>query len=254
MDIISQIRWQDLLDIILVWLVLYRLLLMVRGTRAVQILTGIGILVFAFLLSIYLQLYTLNWIIQGFWAYLVIALIVLFQPEIRRVLAQMGEASFISFTSAKELKSFDEIIKASVSLSARKIGALIVLERLTSLQDYVEIGTQLDAKVSRELIISIFHPTSPIHDGATIIKGNKIIAAGCFLPITLRSDLDKDIGTRHRAAIALTEETDSAVIIVSEETGNISFAVTGNIEQQIDIPRLREILTDLFTEIKKTQR
>ena len=185
---------------------------------------GLGILLLASLASRYLELFTIDWLVQSFWAQIVIAMIVLFQPEIRRALAHIGEAQFLNFASAEELKSLEEIVRAAVSLANRKIGALIVIERDTSLKDFVEIGTNLDARVSKELLLSIFHPTSPIHDGAVIIKGNRVAAAGCFLPITLSSELSKSLGTRHRAGIGLTEETDAVAIIVSEETGFISVA------------------------------
>ncbi|MBF0568838.1 MAG: TIGR00159 family protein [Nitrospirae bacterium] len=246
MDIIEQLRWQDILDILLVWLVLYRVLLLIRGTRAVEMLIGIGVLLAMSLAAGYLKIYTIDWLIQSFWAYIVIAVIVLFQPEIRRALAHMGKSPFFRPTSAEELKSLDEIVKSAASLSARKIGALIILERDTSLKDYIEIGTYLDARVTRELLLSIFHPTSPIHDGAVVISGNKIVAAGCFLPITFRPDIDRLLGTRHRAALAITEETDAVVVIVSEETGTISTAIAGEIEKRPDMAHLRNILTDIF--------
>lgn len=252
MGIFGQLRWQDIIDILLVAIVIYRLLLIIKGTKAAQMLIGLGLLLLAFLISGYMELYTMNWIIQSFWAQIVIALIVLFQPEIRRALAQMGEARFLqAFTSAEELKSIDEIVKAAVALANRKIGALIVIERDTSLKDFVEMGTPLDAKVSREILLSIFHPTSPIHDGAVVIKGNRIIAAGCFLPIALSSELSKTLGTRHRAGIGLTEETDAIAIIVSEETGTISMAINGRLESPLDMGTLRDTLTDLFTSAKE---
>ncbi|MFH1014624.1 MAG: diadenylate cyclase CdaA [Nitrospirota bacterium] len=252
MEIFSQLRWQDILDIVLVSFLLYRLLLFIKGTKAVQMLIGIGVLLLVSLLSGYTGLYTIDWIIQSFWAQIVIAMIVLFQPEIRRALAQMGETPFLqSFTSAEELKSLEEIVKASVALANRKIGALIVIERETSLNEFVEIGTSLDARVTREILLSIFHPSSPIHDGAVVIKGNRIVAAGCFLPIMLSSEVDKAMGTRHRAGLGLTEETDAVVIIVSEETGNISMAIGGKLETHIDMGTLRDILTDMFTSRKK---
>lgn len=248
MEILKQIRWQDVLDILFVSLVLYRLLLIMKGTRAAQMLIGLGLLLLASLLSGYLELYTMNWLIQSFWAQVVIVLIVLFQPEIRRALAQMGEAHFLkAFAPAEELKSLDEIVKAAVALANRKMGALIVIERETSLKDFVEIGTLLDAKVSREILLTIFHPTSPIHDGAVVIRGNRIVAAGCFLPIALSMEVSKALGTRHRAGIGLTEETDAIAIIVSEETGVISMAVTGKLETHIDMEALRNRLTDIFT-------
>lgn len=251
MGVLKQLRWQDILDIILVSLILYRLLLFIKGTKAVQMLIGLGVLLLASFLSAYTGLYTMDWIIQSFWAQIVIALIVLFQPEIRRALAQMGETPFLqSFTSAEELKSLEEIVKATVALANRKIGALIAIERETSLGDFVEIGTPLDAKVTREILLSIFHPSSPIHDGAVVIRGNRIVAAGCFLPITLKTEVDKSMGTRHRAGLGLTEETDAVVIVVSEETGIITMAIGGKLETHIDMGTLRDKLTDMFTSQK----
>ncbi|MBF0345482.1 MAG: TIGR00159 family protein [Nitrospirae bacterium] len=251
MEVLNQLRWQDLLDVLFVWVLLYRILLLIRGTRAVQMLLGLGVLLVVSLAAGYLKLYTIDWILQSFWSYIIIAVIVLFQPEIRRALAHMGKASFFTLTSAEEIKSLDEIVKSAVSLSARRIGALIVLERDTTLKDYIEIGTLLDARVSRELLLSIFHPTSPIHDGAVVINGNKIMAAGCFLPITFRPDIDKMLGTRHRAGLAITEDTDAIALIVSEETGDISIAISGEIEKNLDMIQLRSKLTDLFTEASK---
>ncbi|HAK89197.1 MAG: TIGR00159 family protein [Nitrospirae bacterium GWC2_46_6] len=252
LELLRQIRWQDLLDIAIVSIILYRILLIIKGTKAAQMLAGLGVLLIASFFSKYLQLYTLDWIVQSFWSQVVIAMIVLFQPEIRRALAHVGESSFLQgFTSAEELKSLEEIVRASVALANRKIGALIVIERDVSLKDYVEIGTPLDAKVSKELLLSLFHPTSPIHDGAVVIRGNRIVAAGCFLPITLGAELSKALGTRHRAGIGVTEETDAVAIIVSEETGTISVSTQGKLETHIDMGTLRDMLTDLFTEAKK---
>jgi diadenylate cyclase len=252
MDVLQQIRWQDIVDIVLMSAILYRLLLIIKGTRAVHMLIGLGVLVFASLFSSYFELYTIDWLIQSFWAQLVLAIIIIFQPEIRRALAQMGETQlFQTFTSAEELKSLEEIVRATVSLANRKIGALIAIERDTSLKDFVEMGTQLDAKVSKEVLLSIFHPTSPIHDGAVVIRGNRIVAAGCFLPITTSPELSKSMGTRHRAGLGLTEDTDAIVIIVSEETGLISMAIHGKIETHLDMGTLRDILTDLFTSKKE---
>jgi len=248
MELLKQIRWQDILDIVFVAIIFYRLLLIVKGTKAAQMLIGLGLLLLASLLSERLELYTVNWIIQSFWAQIVIVLIILFQPEIRRALAHIGEARFLTaFTSAEELKSLDEIVKAAVALANRKMGALIVIERETSLKDFVEMGTLLDAKVSKDILLSIFHTTSPIHDGAVVIRGNRIVAAGCFLPIALSSEVSKALGTRHRAGIGLTEETDAIAIIVSEETGAISMATAGKLETAIDMESLRIRLTNIFT-------
>lgn len=250
-DILRQHRWVlDLLDIALMSLILYRLLLIIKGTKAAQMLIGLGVLLLASVASRYLELYTIDWLVQSFWAQIVIAIIVLFQPEIRRALAHMGEAQFLTFTKAEELKSLEEIVRASVALANRKIGGLMVIERETSLKDFVEVGTPLDAKVSKELLMSIFHPTSPIHDGAVIINGNRIAAAGCFLPITLSSDVSKALGTRHRAGIGLTEETDAVAIIVSEETGFISMSMGGRLETKLDMGTMRDMLTELFVSKK----
>ncbi|HSB51487.1 MAG TPA: diadenylate cyclase CdaA [Dissulfurispiraceae bacterium] len=252
LDILTQIRWQDILDILLVSIILYRVILIIKGTKAAKMLVGIGVLLVASFFSKYLQLHTMDWLVQSFWAQVVVALIVLFQPEIRRTLAKMGESSLLQgFTSAEELKSLEEIVRASIALANRKIGALIVIEREVSLKDYVEIGISLDARVTKELLLSIFHPTSPIHDGAIVIRGNRVLAAGCFLPITLGADVSKALGTRHRAGIGITEETDAVAIVVSEETGTVSVAMDGKLEAPIDMGTLREILTNLFTEAKK---
>jgi diadenylate cyclase len=250
-EILRQHRWVlDILDITVMAVILYRLLLIVKGTKAAQMLIGLGILLLASVASRYLELYTIDWLVQSFWSQIVIAIIVLFQPEIRRALAHMGETQFLTFTKAEELKSLEEIVRAVVSLANRKIGALIVIERDTSLKDFVEVGTPLDAKVSKELLLSIFHPTSPIHDGAVIIKGNRVAAAGCFLPITLSSELSKSLGTRHRAGIGLTEETDAVAVIVSEETGFISMSLDGRLETKLDMGTLRDMMTDLFAASK----
>ena len=217
-----------------------------------QVLIGLGVLLLASIISKYVGLYTLDWLLQSFWTYIVIALIILFRPEIRKALAQMGEASFFpAFARAEELKSYEEIVRAIVSMASRKIGALIVIERDVSLQDFIEIGVATEARVSRELLLSIFHPTSPVHDGAVIIRGNRILAAGCFLPITLSTDLNKEFGTQHRAAIGITEESDAVAIIVSEETGKISLVMTDSIDTPLDMGTLRDRLTGLFAERKR---
>jgi diadenylate cyclase len=252
-EFIRQIRWQDMVDVILMSIIIYRLLLIIKGTKAAHMLIGLGLLLMASLLSGYFELYTVDWMIQSFWAQIVIAIIILFQPEIRRALAQMGEAQiFKNLTSAEELKSLDEIVRATVSLANKKIGALIAIERDTSLKDFVEMGTPLDARVTKEILLSIFHPTSPIHDGAVVIKGNRIVAAGCFLPITMGPDISKSLGTRHRAGLGLSEETDAVIVVVSEETGVVSMAIHGKLDTHLDMGTLRDILTDLFTaKVKK---
>lgn len=248
MEFIRQLGWRDALDVALVAFIFYRLLLIIKGTKAAKMLLGLVVLLGASMASRFVPLYTLDWLLQSFWVYIVIAMIIIFQPEIRRTLARMGETSFLqAFTSAEELRSLEEIVKAAVTMAGRKIGALMVIQRDTDLRDFVELGTSLDARVSRELLMSIFHPSSPIHDGAVVIIGNRVAAAGCFLPITLSPDVSKALGTRHRAALGLTEETDAVVVIVSEETGLISLSMGGNIETHVDMGTLRDRLTDIFT-------
>ena len=255
MEVLKYLRWQDIFDILLVAVVFYWLLLLIKGTKAAKILIGLAVLLIAFLFSGYLELYTIDWLIQSFWAQIVLVLVILFQPEIRRALAQMGEARFFpSLTSAEELRSLEEIVKASVALANRKIGALIVIERKTTLKDFIEIGSPLDARVSRELLLSIFHPSSPIHDGAVVIRGNRIIAAGCFLPLSLSAELSRSFGTRHRAGIGLSEETDAVVIMVSEETGSIATAVGAKLEKNVDMGSLRDFLTEIFTSPKDRKK
>lgn len=245
--IFEQLRWQDLIDIAIVSFIVYKIFILVKGTLAARMLIGIGVLLALSLLSRFLELHALDWLIQSFWTQIVIILIILFQPEIRKALAQMGETPLLHrFSSAEEMKTIEEIVKASNFLAAKKIGALIVLERDVSLSEHVEIGVPLDAKLTKEILISIFHPTSPIHDGAVIIKRNRVVAAGCFLPIKLRAELSKIYGTRHRAALGITDETDAVAVIVSEEIGAISLAVNAQLENNLDMEKLRQRLTDLF--------
>lgn len=245
--------FNDTVDIALVYYLFYRLLLLIKGTRAFQMLVGIGLIVLILGASRLFEFYTLDWLLRSFWSQLVLAVVVLFQPEIRRTLARVGEKYFFKSLSPGEGSKFvDETIKASVSMANKRIGALIVLERDTNLSTIVEMGTELDAKVTKELLTSIFLPYSPIHDGAAIIRSGRVVAAGCFLPLTLSSNLSKALGTRHRAAVGLTEETDAVVIVVSEETGEISVVIGGEIEPNVDAPRLRRIVSDLF--VRKDRR
>jgi diadenylate cyclase len=249
-------RWfQDTIDIALVYYICYRLLLIIKGTRAFQMLLGLGLIMLAFIASQTFEFYTLDWVIHSFWSQIVIAAVILFQPEIRRALAQMGERRFFRVLSPIESSKFiEEIVKASVSMANKRIGALIVLERETDLTTIVEMGTNLDAKVSKEILTSIFLPYSPIHDGATIIRNGRIVAAGCFLPLTLSSNIAKTLGTRHRAAVGLTEETDAVVVVVSEETGEISVVMNGAIDASLDAPRLRKVISELFVKQKQERR
>jgi len=252
LDILKSIRVWDVLDILLVAAIVYRLFLIIKGTRAVQMLLGLGVLLLALVFSRWVDLYTINWLVQSFMAQVVLVILVLFQPELRRALAHMGENPLLSSLSPVESSKFlDEIVKAAVSLANRRVGALIVLERETELRNIVEMGTEVDAKVSRELILSIFHPTSPIHDGAIIIQRGRVAAAGCFLPLSMSSQISKSLGTRHRAAIGLTEETDAVVVVVSEETGTVSVVLGGRLTRDLDAVSLRRVLTRVFVAQKK---
>jgi diadenylate cyclase len=173
--------------------------------------------------------------------------VILFQPEIRRTLARVGERRlFRSLSTVEGSKFIEETVKAAVSMANKRIGALIVLERDTDLSTIVEMGTELDAKITKEILVSIFLPYSPIHDGASIIRNGRLVAAGCFLPLTLSSNISKALGTRHRAAVGLTEETDAVVVVVSEESGEISVVTNGVIEHNADAPTLRRTLSDIF--------
>jgi diadenylate cyclase len=251
-EALAHYRWfNDTLDIALVYYLFYRLLLIIKGTRAFQMLIGIGIIVLVLITSQMLEFYTLDWLIHSFWSQIVLAVVILFQPEIRRTLARVGERRlFRSLSPIESSKFIEETVKASVSMANKRIGALIVLERDTDLSTIVEMGTELDAKVSKEILVSIFLPYSPIHDGASIIRNGRIVAAGCFLPLTLSSNLSKSLGTRHRAAVGLTEESDAVVVVVSEETGEISVVTNGAIEHNADAPALRKTLSDLFVKKK----
>lgn len=254
-DLIREIRWQDVIDIIIVTFVFYRLLLLIKGTRAFQMLMGLVILFMAFVVSRWMGLYTVDWLIQSFWSYIVLALIILFQPEIRKALAQMGQNPLTGrLTPVEESKNIEEIIRTSISLANKKIGAIVVIERNTELKDIIEMGFQLDAKITKELLTSIFLPYSPMHDGAVVIKGDRIMAAGCFLPLTLSTDISKSLGTRHRAAIGITEETDAVAIVVSEETGTISVSIGGNMTSELDAVGLRRVLTRIFQLGKKREK
>jgi diadenylate cyclase len=251
-DIIREIRVWDILDIALVSFIFYRVFMLIKGTRAVQMVVGLGVLILALLFSRWAGLYTINWIVQSVVSQIALVILVLFQPELRRALAHMGENQLFSSLSPVESSKFlDEIVKAAVSLANRRIGALIVLERETDLKNIVEMGTELDSKVSRELLLSIFHPTSPLHDGAVIIQDGKVAAAGCFLPLTMNAAVSKALGTRHRAAIGLTEETDAVVVVVSEETGTISVVMGGALNRDLDAVTLRRALTKIFVTQKK---
>lgn len=247
-DFFHNLDWlRDAIDILIVWYVIYRMILLVRGTRAAQMLIGLAVVVGAYIISQRLELVTLSWILDNLLGSIVLIIIVIFQHDIRRALSQFGRNPFWGRKAGSlEASLVEELVKAGVSLANKRIGALMVLGRKTGLNDYLESGVQIDAQVVKELIISIFLPYSPIHDGAVIIQEGRIVAAGCFLPLTVNPNVSKEMGTRHRAAIGLSEETDALVIVVSEETGRISLAIEGAIITNLDGPSLREKLYQEF--------
>jgi diadenylate cyclase len=235
---------RDLIDIALVAFIFYRFLLLMRGTRSIQMTFGIVMLLLFYWVTRFYRLTAIQWLLSNALSSIVFALIVLYQSEIRRALAGIGKTS-IWGRHRKSKDGFDEIVLAATTLSSKRIGALIVLERDLGLRNYVESGIALDAVLTYDLLVTIFSPNTPLHDGAVIIQHNRIIAAGCFLPLTLDPYLSKELGTRHRAAIGITEETDAAAIIVSEETGGISIAVGGKILRDLDSVSLRSALQNI---------
>jgi diadenylate cyclase len=239
----------DLLDIGLVAILVYELLLLIRGTRAAQMALSGGFIIGLYFLSRWLQLETVNWVIRNLAGYVVFAIIVLFQSDIRRALAHFGRAPFFRYferaSSASE--TIEELVVAATSLAARHTGAIIVIERQIGMRNYIEGGIPLDALVTYDLLGSIFQHGSPLHDGAAIVQGDRIAAAACFLPLSVNPLVSRDLGTRHRAAIGITEENDSVAIVVSEETGTISVVTGGAIERGVSADELRTRLRALLS-------
>lgn len=235
---------RDTLDVLVVAVGIYWLLLLIKGTRAIQILVGLGALIGLRVAADFLELLTLAWLLDNFLGPAVLIVVILFQADIRRGLGRLGRGFFPRLSERQESQIVEEVVRAAQALSARRVGGLIVLERRTGLDDQVEAGTPLDAAVTKELLTTIFQPSSPLHDGAVLIQQGRISHAGAILPLTLRTDLPEGVGTRHRAAVGITEETDAAVIVVSEETGSISVVMGGEMIRGLDAPRLRVVLRD----------
>lgn len=238
-------------DIAVVSYVLYRLFVLIRGTRAVQLLKGVIVLLAVSTLSRWLRLYTVNWLLAQAQVALIVALPVVFQPELRRALEQLGRGRLFRspppvLGEAEFQRLVGEIIKAVQVLTRNRIGALIVLERETRLGEVLDTGTKLDGLLSSEFLVNIFIPKTPLHDGAVIVRGNRVLAAGCVLPLTENPDLSKELGTRHRAAIGITEQSDALALTVSEETGVISLANAGKLIRHLDERTLQEMLTALW--------
>jgi diadenylate cyclase len=234
------------IDILLVAIVIYEFLALIRGTRAALILIGLSIVVLAFYVSRMGELVTLNWLISRALPYAVFALIVIFVPEIRQALARLGRRMTLARSAAAEADAYDDIALAANLFSQNQTGALIVIQREIGLRTYIESGVALDAKLSYDLLATLFRPSAPLHDGAVIIQGDRVAAAACFLPLSMNPVLSTQLGTRHRAAIGITEETDAISIIVSEETGSISLAVGGSIDRDLTVEKLRERMSTLL--------
>jgi len=245
----------DVVDILLVSLLIYEALKLIRGTRAMQMAIGSVLVLLLLYLSQAFPLRTVGWLIRNVLAYLVIAAIVLFQSDIRRALAHVGRAPFFRFfgRSARAAETIEEVVTAAGMMAKARVGALVIFEREIGLRNYVESGIPVDAAVSYDLLSTIFQPTTALHDGAVILSEDRIAAAACFLPLTVNPHLDRDLGTRHRAAIGLTEECDAVAVIVSEERGEISLARHGRISRGLSTDELRKRLEALIL-MRRTRR
>ncbi|MBO8171482.1 MAG: TIGR00159 family protein [Bacillaceae bacterium] len=246
-----------IIDILLVSYVIYKLIMLLRGTRAIQLLKGIMVIVVAWLASTFLELRTLQWLMSQAFTYGVLAIIIIFQPELRRALEQLGRGRFFSRTGSVDEQAVsrlvNEVNKAAQYMAKRRIGGLIVIERNTGLSDYIETGTEIEGKVSSELLINIFIPNTPLHDGAVIIRKNMVMAAGCYLPLSENPTIDRDLGTRHRAAIGMSEVSDALSVVISEETGNVSIAVNGELKRGLSEEEVREFLMQELRPSEKSQ-
>ncbi len=243
----SILNLRSVFDVALLSLVIYQVLVFVQGTRAVAVLVGLAALFGFYLLAEYFDLLASRWLMGKFLDNLFLISIILFQDDIRRAMARLGRSRFFqNFSSVSQAQVVDEVTKAAVSLASHKIGALVALERRIGLKDYIDIGTPIDARVDRDLLYALFLPHSPLHDGAAIIQGGRVSAAGCVLPLNVDPTLSKQLGTRHRAALGLTAESDAAVVVVSEETGTISLSIEGRLTRDLDGPTLRNHLLELF--------
>jgi diadenylate cyclase len=244
---LPSLTWTSVVDIFVVAFIIYHVLVFIKGTRAVQMVLGLALIVIFFYFARWLQLQTASWILTNILPYFVFVIVVIFQSEIRRALARFGQAPFFTgFSTLNRNELYDEIILAVNTLASNQTGALIVIERDIGLKTYIESGIAIDAALSYDLLVTVFNPAVPLHDGAVIVQNGRIAAAACFLPLTVKPRLSKELGTRHRAAIGVTEETDAVAIIVSEETAAISFAHDGEIERFLDPDTLRLRLRDAF--------
>lgn len=237
----------DVLDIIIVAFLFYRLFMLIKGTRAIQMFIGLFLIIMISFVAQWLNLNALNWIVSSLKTVWVIAFVILFQPELRKALSQLGQNRVLGmFLKVESTGVVTEIVKACQLLTHKGLGAIIVLERDVGLKNFIETGTAIDARVSSELLVTVFTPPGPLHDGAVIIEKDRVVAAGCILPLSQNPRLSRALGTRHRAGLGLSEETDAVVIIVSEETGSISMAMEGKLKRKLDLNALRNELVAII--------
>jgi len=256
MNSIKNITFTSVIDMLVVTYIFYKIYMLIKETRAEQLLKGIILIIFLIPISSILNLTMLNWLLTKTITIGVLSIVIIFQPEIRRVLEQLGRTSFLDKTfmedDEKLEKTVNEIAAATENLSRGKTGALMIIEQQTGLQDIANTGIKLDAEISAALLENIFVTNTPLHDGATIIRNDRILSAGCILPLTSSRDINKKLGTRHRAAIGMSESSDAIVIIVSEETGTISLAVNGALTRNYDGAKLKVILKRII--LKRIQK
>jgi len=246
-----QEHWRGALEICILSLIIYLILRFIQGTRGARVMIGlVALLLCLTIISEVFNLRTISWLLGHFFSFIVVALIVIFQPELRRALAEVGSQP-IFFTSSGERAVVDTLAKTAMSLSVRRIGGLVAVEREIGLRAVAEGGATIDGKLTQELLEQIFFPNSPLHDGGVIVQHDRIVAAACIFPLTQRTDLAKSVGTRHRAAIGLAEETDAVVLVVSEETGNVSVVCQSEAHQNVDRERLPELLTELLVGVSR---
>ena len=242
-----------LAEIGILWFVYYVILLFARGTRGVYVLRGIILIALFFIITKQLNLERINWIFTKLFGLSILAFLIIFQQEIRRGLANIGQRRWSRFF-LKESEIISEITSACFLLSRKKIGALIAIERETRLENYIESGIEIDAKVNAELLMTIFTPNTPLHDGGIVISGDRITATGCLFPLTQNPKVSSNLGTRHRAALGISEETDAIVVIVSEETGGVSVAIAGRLTHDLDREAMERVLSNLYRPDKKGKK
>lgn len=244
--------WRPLLEILLIWCLVFYVIRFFQGTRAMQVFLGLIILAAMFNIAKWLELQTVNWVLTKLFAVGVVAILIIFQPELRRALARIGQNTFRG-SFLKKGGTVDEVAQACEHFSRIRMGALIAIERDVGLKNYIESGIQIDARISSELLISIFTPPTPTHDGGVIVVGDRIAACGSLFPLTQRTDIARNLGTRHRAAIGLTEESDAVCVVVSEETGAISVSVHGKLTRDLNAEGLKRVLMTLFKPAESRQ-